>query len=180
MTRPTWESSAAAAVGGVRDFRRLDAVAQAELAGHLGDPALNAIVATLRIACRVPIAVINVVTQDLQTYPAEVGVGAPCTTVPDEVSFCAHVVETRAPVMVVDAAQHPTYAQNPLVLDGVVGAYAGFPLVDDGYVLGSVSIFDSRARVFTMDELALLAHQARLASAVLALRRVARSTRSPR
>ena len=77
--------------------------------------------------------------------------------------------------MVVDAAAHPTYARNPLVLEGVVGAYAGFPLVDDGFVLGSVSVFDSRPRRFTMDELALVAHQARLASAVLAMRRSARS-----
>ena len=177
MTRTSSEphGDALDAIGGVRDYRRLDAVAQAELAGHMGDPALNAIVATLRIACRVPIAVVNVVAENLQTYPAEVGVGAPCTTVPDDLSFCAEVVESRAPVMVVDAATHPTYARNPLVRDGVVGAYAGFPLIDDGFVLGSVSVFDSEPRVFTMEELALIAHQARLASAVLALRRTART-----
>lgn len=163
------------AVGGVRDLRRLAAVAQAELEGHLGDPALNAIVATLRIACRVPIAVVNIVTQDRQTYPAEVGIGSACTSVPDGQSFCSEVVEKRALVMVADAACHPAYAENPLVRDGVVRSYAGYPLVDDGYVLGSVSIFDSEARVFSMDELALLAHQARLASAVLSLRRSVRT-----
>lgn len=175
MTRTSVEGAAGDEARGLRDPSRLAAVARAELEGHLGDPALNAIVATLRIGCRVPIAVVNVVSQDLQIYPAEVGVGAPCTTVPDDLSFCAAVVETRGPVMVSDAATHPTYSGNPLVRAGVVGSYAGFPLVDEGHVLGSVSIFDSRARVFTMDELGLLAHQARLASAVLALRRSVRT-----
>lgn len=104
--------------------------------GHLGDLELNAVVATLRIACAVPIAVVNIVTENMQTYPAEVGVGAPCTTVPDAVSFCAEVVDTRAPLAISDAREHPVYAQNPMVVDGVVGAYAGVPLVDDGVVLG--------------------------------------------
>ena len=163
------------AVGGVRNPLRLAAVARAELHGHLGDPDLNSIVATLRIACRVPIAVINIVEQNRQTYPAEVGVGAPCTTVPDQLSFCAEVVETKRTLAVSDATAHPIYADNPMVRTGVVAAYAGVPLVDAGYVLGSVSIFDGRPRVFTPDELEVLHHQARLASSVLALRRTART-----
>ena len=143
--------------------------------GHLGDADLNAVVATLRIACAVPIAVVNIVTHNTQTYPAEVGVGAPCTTVPDALSFCAEVVGSRSPLAITNAREHPVYAQNPMVVDGVVGAYAGVPLVDDGFVLGSVSIFDDRPRQFTAEELELLQHQAQLASSVLRLRRTART-----
>jgi diguanylate cyclase (GGDEF)-like protein len=150
-------------------------VADAELSGHLGDGDLNAVVATLRLACGVPMAVVNVVTANRQTYPAELGVGAPCTLVPDGLSFCAEVVDTGRAMSVSDAATHPVYSQNPMVLDGVVGAYAGVPLVDNGVVLGSVSIFDSQAREFTGDELEVLRHQAQLASSVLALRRSART-----
>ena len=162
-------------IGGVLDPRRLAAVARAELHGHLGDQDLNAVVATLRIGCRVPIAVINIVSHNLQTYPAEVGVGAPCTRVPDALSFCARVVDTKSAVTVPDARAHPVYAHNPMVLGGVIGAYAGVPLVDRGFVLGSVSIFDGRAREFTSEELLLLDLQARLASSVLALRRASRT-----
>ena len=162
-------------IGGVDDPHRLAAVARAELHGHLGDQDLNAVVASLRIGCSVPIAVINVVTVNTQTYPAEVGVGAPCTTVPDALSFCAEVVNSRSSVAVYDARSHPVYAQNPMVLDGIIGAYAGVPLVDDGFVLGSVSIFNSQPREFTEEHLELLQHQARLASSVLALRRTART-----
>ena len=160
---------------GVRDPLRLEAVAQAELSGHLDDQGLNAVVATLALACRVPIAVVNIVTGDQQTYAAEIGVGAPCTSVPDGLSFCAEVVETGRSLSVADAAMHPVYAQNPMVLGGAIGAYAGVPLIDNGVVLGSVSIFDDRPRHFTDHELSILQHQTQLASAVLALRRSSRT-----
>jgi len=162
-------------ITGVRNPSRLRAVAEAELDGHLGDQGLDAVVATLHVACNVPIAVVNIVTVDMQTYPAEVGVGAPCTTVSDELSFCASVVDNGTALTVADAYTHPVYSQNPLVLAGAVGAYAGVPLLDNGYVIGAVSIFDSRAREFTTAELEILRHQALLASSVLALRRSART-----
>ena len=162
-------------ITGVRNTLRLRAVAEADLDGHLGDQGLDAVVATLQVACGVPIAVVNIVTVDLQTYPAEVGVGASCTAVPDQFSFCAHVVERGSPLTVVDAATHPVFSQNPLVLAGAIGAYAGEPLLDNGFVIGAVSIFDSKAREFTAAELEILRHQALLASTVLALRRSART-----
>lgn len=162
-------------VMGVRNPGRLAAVASTGLVGHDGDLDLEAIVSTLQIACRVPIAVINLVTADLQTYPAEVGVGSACTRVPDGVSFCAEVVETGKLVIVPDASLHPVYSHNPLVKSRAVMSYAGEPLVDHGVVLGSVSIFDAAPRVFTPHELELLRHQARLAAAVLSLRRSTRT-----
>ena len=163
------------AVTGTRNPHRLNAVARAELTGHLDDPDLDAVVATLRIACDVPIAVVNIVSADRQTYPAEVGIGAPCTDVPDELSFCAQVVDSGEALAIEDARSHPVYSHNPMVRDGVIGAYAGVPLVDDGFVLGSVSIFDDRVRTFSPDVLQILEHQARLAGSVLTLRRAART-----
>lgn len=162
-------------ITGVRDPRRLAAVAAAELHGHLDDRALSAVVSTLRLACRVPMAVVNVVSANLQTYPVEVGVGAPCNSVPDGLSFCAEVVDTGRELCVPDALSHPVYCQNPMVIDGVIAAYAGVPLVDNGFVLGSVSIFDEAARTFTPDDLQILREQGHLASSVLALRRSART-----
>jgi diguanylate cyclase (GGDEF)-like protein len=161
-------------ITGVRDPRRLKAVADADLAGHLGDPDLDAVVATLRLACESPIVVVNIVGADLQTYAALVGAGAPCNSVPDALSFCAEVVDTGRPMTVSDAAAHAVYSQNPMVLAGVVGAYAGVPLVDNGIVLGSVAIFDDHARVFSAEVLDILRHQGKLAGSVLALRRSAR------
>jgi len=167
--------AAADPVIGVRNPERLRVVAEAELLGHLGDPDLDAVVGTLRLACGVPIAVINIVRSNVQIYPAEIGVGAPCTEVPDELSFCAEVVDTGLALAVADAARHPVYSRNPMVLDGVIGAYAGVPLVDNGVVLGSVSIFDGSAREFSAEVLKILGYQAELAASVLALRRKART-----
>ncbi len=159
---------------GVRDPRRLKAVADAEVKGHLRDTDLDAVVATLRLVCGSPVVVVNIVSADRQTYAAEVGVGAPCTLIPDALSFCAEVVDTGRAVTVSDAAAHPVYSQNPMVLSGQIGAYAGVPLVDNGIVLGSVAIFDDHARVFSADVLDVLRHQGKLAGSVLALRRSAR------
>lgn len=161
-------------ITGVCDPRRLKAVADADLGGHLGDPDLDAVVATLRLACESPIVVVNIVSAGRQTYAAEVGVGAPCTSVPDALSFCAEVVDTGRAMTVADAAAHAIYSQNPMVLGGVIGAYAGVPLVDNGMVLGSVAIFDDHPRVFSADVLNILRHQGKLAGSVLALRRSAR------
>ncbi|MDJ0324380.1 sensor domain-containing diguanylate cyclase [Cryobacterium sp. PH31-AA6] len=161
-------------ITGVRNPLRLKAVADADLVGHLGDADLDAVVATLRLACGSPIVVVNIVSANRQTYAAEVGVGAECTSVPDALSFCAEVVDTGRAMTVSDAAAHPIYSQNPMVLSGVVGAYAGVPLVDNGAVLGSVAIFDGHARVFSAEVLDILRHQGKLAGSVLALRRSAR------
>lgn len=162
-------------VTGVANPRRLRAVADAELHGHLDDDNLDAIVQTLSLGCRVPIAVVNIVTPNLQTYAAEIGVGAGCTVVPDELSFCAEVVESGRELIVSDARSHPVYAHNPAVERGIIGSYAGVPLCDDGFVLGAVSIFDHRRRTFSDDELGVLRAQTKLASSFLALRRSART-----
>ena len=155
---------------GVRSPARSAVVADLDLRPHVGDLDLDGVVDTLTAALDVPIAVVNVVTPDLQTYPAEVGVGAPCTRVPDSLSFCAEVVETGGPVLVEDARTHPVYRDNPLVEQGVISAYAGFPLVHRGAVIGAVSVFDDHARSFSARELRVLAAQARLAATVLMLR----------
>lgn len=162
-------------VTGISDPRRLKAVADAELRGHLGDNNLGAIVATLKVACRAPIAIVNIVTPNLHFHAAEVGVGAACTEVDDELSFCAEVVQTGRELVVADARAHGVYSRNPVVQKGLIGSYAGVPLVDDVFVLGAVSIFDHVARSFTDDELDVLRHQAKLASSVLSMRRSART-----
>lgn len=149
---------------------RLALIRRLELDGHLGDADLDGIVTSLAEGCRVPVAVVNIVTPDRQTYVAECGIGLPGTRVPDELSFCAEVVRTGRPLAVSDAGAHPVYARNPFVLDKVIASYAGQPLWVGGRVIGVLSIFDSKPRTFTGPELALLHTQARLVEAVLRVR----------
>lgn len=62
-----------------------------------------------------------------------------------------------------DATDDPRFADNPLVADGVVGSYAGVPLVSHtGHALGTLGVIDRRARPFepeTIERLAVLARQ---------------------
>ncbi len=178
MMREREPSSGSLSSGGdllrnIADAARLAAIDRLELHGHLGDPHLDAIVATVAAACDVPMAVVNIVTPDHQTYLAEIGVNACSTDVSDELSFCAEVVRTGRAIAVEDATSHAVYSSNPLVLAGALRAYAGEPLTYGDHVIGALSIFDSRARTFTTRELAVLRAQAGLVVAALQLREFA-------
>jgi diguanylate cyclase (GGDEF)-like protein len=156
----------------VADPDRLTALASYRLGGHAGDADLDAVVAYMARALDAPIAVINLVGPDLQCFPAEIGVGVPFSAVPDELSFCAYVVAMREPLEVSDALAHPVFAENPAVAAGAIRSYLGVPLIDeDGFVLGSLGVFDDDVRSFSGDDLDTLEIQVRLVRSVLSLRR---------
>jgi diguanylate cyclase (GGDEF)-like protein/PAS domain S-box-containing protein len=70
-------------------------------------------------------------------------------------------VQGRQPLVIADAAVHPTFAQNPLVQDGSVRSYAGAPLeTSAGDVLGTLCIIDTKPMSVSpeeVDQLVLLA-----------------------
>jgi diguanylate cyclase (GGDEF)-like protein len=156
----------------VADPARLAALGSYRLGGHAGISDLDAVVAYMARAVDAPIAVINLVGPDEQCYPAERGVGAPYSSVPDELSFCAYVVAMRTPLQVPDAQGHPVFADNPAVVAGAIRSYLGVPLIDeDGFVLGSLGVFDDVVREFSAGDLDLLEIQVRLVRSVISLRR---------
>ena len=156
----------------VADPDRLAALASYRLGGHAGNADLDAVVAYMARTVEAPIAMINLVGPDLQCYPAEHGAGAPYSHVPDELSFCAYVVALREPLQVSDALEHPVFRDNPAVAAGAIRSYLGVPLVDeDGFVLGSLGVFDDVPREFTQAEREVLEIQVRLVRGVLSLRR---------
>ncbi|MGY1601713.1 diguanylate cyclase domain-containing protein [Geodermatophilus sp. SYSU D00815] len=156
----------------VADPARLAAIDSYRLEGHAGDPDLDAVVSYMARTLRAPIAIINLVGPDRQCFPAEIGVGVPYSNVPDELSFCAYVVAEGVPLEVPDATAHPVFAANPAVVAGAIRSYLGVPLVDeDGYVLGSLGVFDDAPRSFSGEELDVLLVQVRLVRTVLSLRR---------
>ncbi len=104
----------------------------------------------------VPIALVSLVDSDRQWLKSTHGVTAGESS--REMSFCAHAVAARAPLVVPDALLDARFADNPLVTGGPrVRFYAGQPLVlPDGSCVGTLCIIDVRPRTLDQKDLALL------------------------
>jgi diguanylate cyclase (GGDEF)-like protein len=151
---------------------RLAAIDSYRVPGHAGIADLDAVVGYMAQTVAAPIAMINLVGSDEQCYPAEHGLDAAYSHVPDQLSFCAYVVAMRAPLQVSDALDHPVFRESPAVASGAIRSYLGVPLIDeDGMVLGALAVVDSVPREFTAAEREMLEIQVRLVRSVLSLRR---------
>ena len=96
---------------------------------------------------RAPVALISLIEDERQWFKAKVGIDV-CETSRD-VSFCAHAIVEKAPVMVVpDARLDPRFATNPLVVSPPhVRFYAGAPLVSpSGQQIGTLCCIDVEPR----------------------------------
>jgi GAF domain-containing protein len=96
----------------------------------------------------VPIALVSLVDHDRQWFKSCHGLSV--TETSRELSFCGHVVMTRAPVIVPDTLLDDRFADNPLVTgEPRVRFYAGFPIFyTDGSCLGTLCLIDTRPRQF--------------------------------
>jgi phosphoribosyl 1,2-cyclic phosphodiesterase/DNA-binding response OmpR family regulator len=94
----------------------------------------------------VPIALISLVDENRQWFKSCLGLSAKETL--RDVSFCAHVVYSREPMIVADALQDARFADNPLVINEPrIRFYAGYPLIlDDGSCIGTLCLLDTRPR----------------------------------
>jgi GAF domain-containing protein len=103
-------------------------------------------------------AVLDSATAFLATNHHEDGVPVDIGDAPNEMSLSPILVRTREPYAVDDLTTHPIHATNPLVQAGVVGAYAGVPVVlPSGDVLGSFSATCPEPHHFTDADIAGLA-----------------------
>jgi diguanylate cyclase (GGDEF)-like protein/PAS domain S-box-containing protein len=108
----------------------------------------------------VPTCVVSLVLEDKQWFKSSFGCPvelAQARETPRDISFCTHVVDSRQPLIVRDVAKDPRFANNPLVKRHGFGFYAGFPLITSrGHVLGSLCLYDHKAREFSEQELCML------------------------
>ncbi len=118
-----------------------DRVAALDRLGILDTPAEERFDVIVRRAQRifgVEGAAFNLVAPDHQWSKALIG--AFPTSVPIDESFCAHTIQTNAPLIIADAWKNASFPQHP-----AVRFYAGFPVeAPDGTRIGALCVFDSR------------------------------------
>jgi GAF domain-containing protein len=112
----------------------------------------------------VPVALVSLVDDDRQFFKSCLGLSQPWAQqrqTPLSHSFCQHVVESRRPLVVSDAREHPLLRDNPAIRDLGVIAYAGAPLItSDGHVLGTLCAIDHQPRHWTPEQVEILSNLA--------------------
>jgi PAS domain S-box-containing protein len=119
----------------------------------------------------VPIALVSVFTGNEQWIRSRVGLDV--RVAPRDMTFCGHVVEAGAPVILRDAREDVRFADNPAVSgEPHIRFYAGMPLSsEEGYTLGTLCVIDRTPRDIDPEALRLLELLARQAAAQLDRRR---------
>jgi GAF domain-containing protein len=156
------------------DPRRLAAIARSDLFTGVPEPTLEPYVRIVARLLAVPTALVSIVTDEQQFFPAAVGLGEPWATrgeTPLSMSFCQHVVTGDAPLVVLDAPQDERVADNLAVTELDVIAYLGVPLRSpDGSTLGALCAIDDQVRTWQDSDLEVLQDVADAVSQAIALR----------
>jgi signal transduction histidine kinase len=131
----------------------------------------------------VPAAFISLVDEKRDFYKSAVGFGEPLQS-ERQLSgrtFCHYAIQSSAPLVVEDAAEHPIYRSIPSVKSLGVRAYIGVPLVmDDGNAIGSFCAIDTKPRQWTPMEIEVLTELAASAKREIELRSISRAERAAR
>ena len=133
--------------------------------GLLDSPQEQTFDAITRMAARLfemPTVLISLIDEDRQWFKSRVGLDV-CETSRD-ISFCNHVLDANAPLVVPDARADARFADNPLVTGAPhIRFYAGAPLrAPEGVILGTLCLIDSKTREFSDDDRAQLSEMADL------------------
>jgi signal transduction histidine kinase len=131
----------------------------------------------------VPAAFISLVDERRDFYKSAVGFGEPLQSDRQLTgrSFCHYAIQSSAPLVVDDAAEHPVYRSIPTVKSLGVRAYVGIPLMmDDGQAIGSFCAIDTKPRHWTSIEIEALTELAASAKREIELRSISRAERAAR
>ncbi|GMF09824.1 unnamed protein product [Phytophthora lilii] len=114
---------------------------------HLADPGKHfqemCEYAAAQLGCQ--IAAISFIGDKSGFLMAKVGLDK--RELPRNMLMDAHAIMSTEPTVILDATEDLRFVNNPLVADGRVRFFAGFPMVtSDGHVVGSFSVADPFAR----------------------------------
>jgi hypothetical protein len=129
------------------------------------DPELERLVARAAEVSGFPIALVSLVTEQIQFFRAQVGLPADleASRATDRcVSFCQYVVAGNQPLRIEDATREPSLPTELVERYGI-RAYVGYPLRVAGQVVGSFCVIDVQPRTLEplqQEELVRLAQAA--------------------
>jgi PAS domain S-box-containing protein len=121
--------------------------------------------------CQTPFSTITLVDADRQWFKSKVGLAISEASRSD--GFCACAMLGPETLIVKDALLDDRFAANPFVLGGPkMRFYAGAPLITpDGYIIGTLCVFDTVARVLSAEQTRALESLSRQVITQLELRR---------
>ena len=129
----------------------------------------------VELACRAldaDTALITLIGNGRQFFKADYGLGEPWATwreTPVSHSFCVHVAEMGAPLLVEDSLSHPLVSRNPAIEDLGVYAYLGHPVRDsDGRSVGAICVIQGARRAWSRNDAAQMRIFAELVSLEIA------------
>jgi GAF domain-containing protein len=98
-----------------------------------------------------PSALISLVDRDRQWFKSRCGLDAEETS--RDISFCGHVVNSKAALIVHDALEDERFFDNPLVTGAPhIRFYLGVPLITPNqHVIGTLCVLDSTPRVVSAE-----------------------------
>ena len=140
-------------------------------------PGLRRLTALASRLLGAPTALVSMVLDDRQVFVSQVGLPEPWARLgqtPLSHSFCRHVVDDDAPLVITDARENERLRGNPAIPEIGVVAYAGMPIRVDGRTLGSFCAIDGEPREWSADDLAILEDLAAAVSTEIELVRAAR------
>ncbi|MDB5714799.1 MAG: diguanylate cyclase, partial [Sphingomonadales bacterium] len=152
---------------------RLAALRRYDVLDTPAEEAFDKLTDLLRTILKAPMCAVTLVDSQRQWFKSRPGLGVDET--PRCVSFCAHAIAGREPLIIEDVKADPRFRDNPLVLgEPFIGSYAGVPLcTPDGYNVGALCAIDTVARTFDATQIEILKRFADLVVDELELRQVA-------
>ncbi len=140
------------------DPQRLQALYDTALLDTPAEEAFDRLTSLGARVVQAPVSLVSLVCEDRHYLKSVYGMSlATGRNLPMSHSFCRHVVESGAPLVLPDARESPLLRDNQAISDLGVVAYVGIPLkTTDGFVLGTFCVIDHQPRLWCDEEIRLV------------------------
>ena len=143
---------------------RLNELARYDLSGAALRAELDEVAMRSAKLLETPVALVSVLTADTQQIIGGYGLAdwvACAQGAPAEWAVCSRTVLNGEPYCVADFSEDPVHAANPFLATSGLRSYLGVPLVSPGgLMLGAHCVVDSRRRIYTDVDFAVLSDSA--------------------